>query len=35
MTKTKRRNDKRRTAHQKLQNAVAEVASGGDWERML
>jgi hypothetical protein len=28
-------NDKLKAAHDKLQNAVAEIASGDDWKRML
>jgi len=28
-------NDKLRAAHDKLQQAVAEIASGEDWKRML
>ena len=34
-TKTETRNDKLRAAHEKLQQAVAEIASGDDWKRML
>lgn len=34
-TKTESRNDKLRAAHDKLQQAVAEIASGDDWKRML
>lgn len=35
MTKTQNRNDKLRAAHEQLQQAVAEIASGDDWKRML
>lgn len=35
MTNTQNRNDKLRAAHEKLQEAVAEIASGDDWKRML
>lgn len=28
-------NDKLRAAHDKLQDAVAEIVSGDDWKRML
>lgn len=35
MTKTETRNDKLRAAHEKLQDAVAEIVSGDDWKRML
>lgn len=35
MTQTENRNDKLRAAHDKLQQAVAEIASGDDWRRML
>ncbi len=35
MTKTETRNDKLKAAHDKLQQAVAEIASGDDWQRML
>src|ERR671918_432133 len=34
-TKTENRNDKLRAAYDKLQQAVAEIASGDDWKRML
>lgn len=34
-TKTESRSDKLRAAHEKLQQAVAEIASGDDWKRML
>jgi antirestriction protein ArdC len=34
-TKTETRTDKLRAAHDKLQEAVAEIASGDDWKRML
>jgi N-terminal domain of anti-restriction factor ArdC len=34
-TKTESRNNKLRAAHEKLQQAVAEIASGDDWKRML
>ena len=34
-TKTESRSDKLRAAHDKLQQAVAEIASGDDWQRML
>lgn len=33
MTKTETRNGKLRAAHDKLQQAVAEIASGDDWKR--
>ena len=35
MSKTETRNDRLRAAHEKLQQAVAEIASGDDWKRML
>ncbi len=35
MTKTETRNDRLQAAHDKLQQAVAEIASGDDWKRML
>ncbi len=35
MTKTENRDDKLRAAHDKLQEAVAEIVSGDDWKRML
>jgi N-terminal domain of anti-restriction factor ArdC len=35
MRKTGNRNDKLCAAHEKLQDAVAEIASGDDWKRML
>jgi hypothetical protein len=35
MTKTEGRNDKLREAHEKLQQAVAEIVFGDDWKRML
>ena len=35
MTQTETRNDKLRAAHDKLQDAVAEIVSGDDWKRML
>lgn len=35
MTQNDTRNDKVRAAHDKLQNAVAEMVSGDDWKRML
>jgi len=34
-TKTASRADRLRAAHEKLQEAVAEIASGDDWKRML
>ncbi len=34
-TKTETRTDKLRAAHEKLQQAVAKIASGDDWKRML
>ncbi|MDP9069272.1 MAG: ArdC family protein [Actinomycetota bacterium] len=34
-SKTENRNDKLRAAHDKLQDAVAEIVSGDDWKRML
>jgi antirestriction protein ArdC len=34
-TKTESRSDKLRAAHDKLQDAVAEIVSGDDWKRML
>ena len=34
-TKTETRNDKLRAAHEKLQDAVAEIVSGDDWKRVL
>lgn len=34
-TKTEGRTDKLRAAHDKLQEAVAEIVSGDDWKRML
>jgi DNA primase len=34
-TKAENRSDKLRAAHEKLQQAVAEIASGEDWKRML
>lgn len=34
-TKSETRNDKLRAAHEKLQQAVAEIASGDGWKRML
>ncbi len=35
MTKSDNRNEKLRAAHEQLQQAVAEIASGDDWKRML
>jgi hypothetical protein len=35
MPKTGNQSDKLRAAHDKLQLAVAEIASGEDWKRML
>jgi hypothetical protein len=35
MTKAEIRNDKLRAAHDKLQEAVADIVSGDDWQRML
>ncbi len=35
MRKTETRSDKLRAAHDKLQQAVAEIVSGDDWKRML
>ena len=35
MTKTEPGNDKLRAAHDKLQDAVTEIVSGDDWQRML
>jgi hypothetical protein len=35
MSKTESRSDKLRAAHDKMQQAVVEVASGDDWKRML
>ncbi len=34
-TKTENQHDKLRAAHDKLQQAVAEIASDDDWKRML
>ncbi len=34
-TKTENQSDKFKAAHDKLQEAVAEIASGDDWKRML
>jgi len=34
-SKSETRSDKLRAAHDKLQDAVAEIASGDDWKRML
>jgi N-terminal domain of anti-restriction factor ArdC/IrrE N-terminal-like domain len=34
-SKTETRNDKLRAAHDKLQDAVAEIVSGDEWKRML
>lgn len=34
-SKTETRSDRLRAAHDKLQHAVAEIASGDDWKRML
>ena len=35
MTKTETRSDKLQAAHEKLQQAVAEIVSGDDWKQML
>jgi hypothetical protein len=35
MPATKTKPDKLRAAHDKLQDAVAEIVSGDDWQRML
>src|SRR5687767_10806987 len=35
MPKTETRTDKLHAAHEKLQQAVAEITSGDDWQRML
>lgn len=35
MAKPETRNDRVRAAHEKLRPAVAEVASGDDWKRIL
>jgi hypothetical protein len=35
MPKTETKPDKLRAAHDKLQDAVAEIANGEDWQRML
>lgn len=35
MPKTKTRSDTLQAAHDKLQDAVAEIVSGDDWKRML
>ena len=35
MSKTENRKDKLQAAHDKLQEAVAEIVSGDDWKQML
>jgi hypothetical protein len=34
-TRSEKRNDQLRAAHEKLQRAVEEIVSGDDWKRML